>query len=289
MIFWQWARSGNFIVKSTYDHLTRDDRGYSFSKIWRSKIPYKIKMFLWLLENDATLTKDNMIKRKWIGDTTCRFRDEVETTEHLFFQCPTTRVIWGIVANCIGADTIPTNVKQYWLWIEKYFPRRGPYPLYTHLNFTWASTYFLQLALACLRRGQPSRPDYSLLVQPASHPPSYPLVLSLPSPKRRNPNERRPPPAHSHSFAGRRTPASALGRRTLRGREGRRPPADWTGGEASCRRTGRAATRSEPLPCGGVREQTNADGKERPSTHRKGSQALRAHGLMLNLQLGLGA
>ena len=37
-----------FSVKSTYD--SSDDNGDSFSRIWKAKLPYKIKIFLWLIE-----------------------------------------------------------------------------------------------------------------------------------------------------------------------------------------------------------------------------------------------
>lgn len=63
-IFWGWTGQGKFTVKSTYDHLTANESGEPNTKIWKAKIPYKIKIFLWLLEKGATLTKDNMLKRK---------------------------------------------------------------------------------------------------------------------------------------------------------------------------------------------------------------------------------
>lgn len=43
-----------------------NDAGPSFKIIWKGKVPAKIKVFIWLVENNAILTnKDNMIKRKW--------------------------------------------------------------------------------------------------------------------------------------------------------------------------------------------------------------------------------
>lgn len=54
------------------------------------------------------MTKDNMLRRKWTGDPICRFCESVETTYHLFFQCPTARVVWGVVAHCLGSTTFPT-------------------------------------------------------------------------------------------------------------------------------------------------------------------------------------
>jgi hypothetical protein len=56
------------LVKSVYEHLTKDDQGKSYKKIWKAKIPAKIKAFMWLIEQYAILTKDNMVKRKWQGE-----------------------------------------------------------------------------------------------------------------------------------------------------------------------------------------------------------------------------
>jgi hypothetical protein len=41
--------------------------------IWKGKIPPKINIFLWLMENNPILTKDNLIKRGWVGDPKCVF------------------------------------------------------------------------------------------------------------------------------------------------------------------------------------------------------------------------
>jgi hypothetical protein len=62
--------------KFMYDQLCGEDNGDSFARILKDKIPYKIKIFMWLVENDAILTKDNMIKRRWVDDSTCQFYDE---------------------------------------------------------------------------------------------------------------------------------------------------------------------------------------------------------------------
>jgi len=60
-----------FSDKSLYNGFTVNDAGPSFKYIWKGKIPAKIKIFLWLMENNAVLTKDNMIKRKWKANPLC--------------------------------------------------------------------------------------------------------------------------------------------------------------------------------------------------------------------------
>jgi hypothetical protein len=44
----------------------------------------KIKIFLWLVVNNAILTKDNMIKRKWQGDPKCYLCALDETVSSAF-------------------------------------------------------------------------------------------------------------------------------------------------------------------------------------------------------------
>jgi hypothetical protein len=62
-VSWKWIVSKTFSVKSVYEHLTKDDSGSSYKRIWKAKIPAKIKAFMWLIEQGAILTKDNILKR----------------------------------------------------------------------------------------------------------------------------------------------------------------------------------------------------------------------------------
>jgi hypothetical protein len=48
--FWKWSNKKVFTVKSVYDHLSRGVVTPMCSRIWKSKLPEKIKKFMWLLE-----------------------------------------------------------------------------------------------------------------------------------------------------------------------------------------------------------------------------------------------
>jgi hypothetical protein len=119
---WKWGGKGKHTTKSVYDHLTKDDMGCSFTHIWKAKVPYKIMIFTCLLENNVVLTKDNMKKRKWAGDPSCMFCSQYESMEHLFFQCPVARCVWGIVGACLGSRRVPENVEQFKRWISAILP-----------------------------------------------------------------------------------------------------------------------------------------------------------------------
>jgi len=121
-IGWKIGKKNMFTVKSVYNALTSSDVGLYHKKIWKGKIPAKIKIFLWLVLNNAILIKDYLIKRKWTGSPTCHFCDEEENISHLLFQCSTAKVVWAVVAYAIGANNVPRNIQQCWDWCEKWLP-----------------------------------------------------------------------------------------------------------------------------------------------------------------------
>ena len=98
----RWCNSGMFSTKSVYNDLASNDVGLKFTHIWKAKIPYKIKIFNWLVEKGAILTKDNLAERNWTSDLTCCFCHEPKTINHLFFLCPVARVIWRMWAFALG-------------------------------------------------------------------------------------------------------------------------------------------------------------------------------------------
>jgi hypothetical protein len=83
-VSWKWGKSKEFSVKSLYDNITCSTYGPYLKHIWKGKIPPKIKVFMWLLENNVLLTKENMVRRNWNGNSSCGFCDEFESTSHLF-------------------------------------------------------------------------------------------------------------------------------------------------------------------------------------------------------------
>jgi hypothetical protein len=111
---WCWEKSGVSTVKSAYKQLCCNESGASCKMIWRAKLPLKIKIWMWVIEQNAMLTKDNLTKRNWTGDFTCAFCGENETISHLFFECNIAKYVWSIVAFVIGADNRPTSFEQYW-------------------------------------------------------------------------------------------------------------------------------------------------------------------------------
>jgi hypothetical protein len=113
---WVWGKSKVFSVKTMYAHLWREEVE-NHKKIWKSKSPLTIKIFMWLIQLNAILTKDT-----WQGDKRCSFCNQDESVKHLFFECFLAKYVWSMVAKIIGADCRPINFEQYWPWCKKYLP-----------------------------------------------------------------------------------------------------------------------------------------------------------------------
>jgi hypothetical protein len=121
-----------------YAHLCRREPGDSNKRIWKAKIPLKIKVFMWLLNKNAILTKDNMIKRNWQGDQHCKFCNKDENIIHLFFDCSQASYAWSLTAWVIRADCRPTNIEQFWVWCERFVPRNSSFHMVGLAAFCWA-------------------------------------------------------------------------------------------------------------------------------------------------------
>jgi hypothetical protein len=118
-IYWKLSPSKMFTVKSVYDHLTKEEDGPKYQRVWKTKIPEKVKTFMWLVEQQSIPTKDNMLKRRRQRDPTCYFCEAPESVDHLFFGCPIAKVVWGVIAICFGQKTRPSTYDQLWEWIPK--------------------------------------------------------------------------------------------------------------------------------------------------------------------------
>jgi hypothetical protein len=79
---WGLTQSGKFTVKSMYGDMINGQTRYLCKYLWKIKIPLKIKIFMWFLSKKVLLTRDNLAKRNWNGNTKCSFYDKEESVEN---------------------------------------------------------------------------------------------------------------------------------------------------------------------------------------------------------------
>jgi hypothetical protein len=60
---WNLTKSGLFSICSLYLYLIDTPLPFLHRKLWKIKIPLKIKIFLWFLQRGVILTKDNLARK----------------------------------------------------------------------------------------------------------------------------------------------------------------------------------------------------------------------------------
>lgn len=89
---------------------------YSFLPltVWHVWAPAKCK-FLWLMLQDRIWTADRLQQREWPNEYFCQFCfRNLETSFHLFCECPAVRSIWNQVSTWTGISTFnPSEWNNY--------------------------------------------------------------------------------------------------------------------------------------------------------------------------------
>ena len=74
-------------------------------RLWKMKVPNKIKKILWRACSDALPTRCNLLRRKVLDDPTCpQCGIESESTLHALWECSQLRSVWDKVFGWIRKD-----------------------------------------------------------------------------------------------------------------------------------------------------------------------------------------
>lgn len=87
------------------------------SSIWEIKVPPRVQYFLWLLSKNKLLTRDNLSKRREVEDKTCLFYIELESIQHLFFDCAVAQQMWAYlssISGCLLGGSFD-DIGKFWL------------------------------------------------------------------------------------------------------------------------------------------------------------------------------
>ena len=106
---WVWLKttSGELSVKSAYKEICLPAPSFHcssvFDKIWNDKL----KMHLWRIASNLLPTKASLARFDSNMDSSCSLCDHhLETSIHLFWECPLARVVWFGSEWCIRTDCI---------------------------------------------------------------------------------------------------------------------------------------------------------------------------------------
>jgi hypothetical protein len=109
-VVWVLDKSKNFTTKSLYRFITYRGVGVANAKnIWKTKLPLKIKVFLWQISNNKLQTATELKKRAWKGNTQCCLCGKEEDTDHIYFRCSLAQFAWCCIRDIFGWDSFPTS------------------------------------------------------------------------------------------------------------------------------------------------------------------------------------
>jgi hypothetical protein len=117
-MIWQFDSSIVFSVQSLYVAINDRRVKQVFTPVmWKIHVPPRILIFLWLLANNKTLTRNNLAKRREVSDMTCLVCNEYETTDHLFFSCCVVKQFWCVISEITGAPVSLDfeSMAKWWL------------------------------------------------------------------------------------------------------------------------------------------------------------------------------
>jgi hypothetical protein len=115
---WMYHPTGVYFIKSFYGIVNNGGIiPVHTLAIWKLNVPPRIHVFLWLLANKKTLTRDNLHKRMHVEDRTCVFCAKPVLTNHLFFECIVVKCLWNNILSILyvplGDDF--ESVARWWI------------------------------------------------------------------------------------------------------------------------------------------------------------------------------
>jgi hypothetical protein len=94
-ITWNLEQSGVFSTRSMYLRLSQGAEVSHFDDVWRTKVPPRVRIFLWQLIRGRLPCSEQVAKRMGPSNGTCAWCGEVEDCDHIFFKCAIARFMWA--------------------------------------------------------------------------------------------------------------------------------------------------------------------------------------------------
>jgi len=140
VVHWALDKKKQFTTKSLYRLLT--DRGVSSrvaGYIWRSKVPLKIKFFLWQILNNKLQVAVSLVKRGWKGPSSSYLCGCLEDLDHIFFKCHLSKLVWAVIVEIFDLQSYPTSWDDF---CGSWLRGKGPIPIrliiFIFAGFAWA-------------------------------------------------------------------------------------------------------------------------------------------------------
>jgi hypothetical protein len=112
-VSWSLDASGTYTTNSVYLALTQGATVTCFKDAWRTRVPPKIRVFLWQLIRGRLPSAEQVAKRHGPSDGRCALCQEIEDCNHIFFSCPIAKLMWAGVRELLHCDWNPAGPGEF--------------------------------------------------------------------------------------------------------------------------------------------------------------------------------
>jgi hypothetical protein len=112
-VSWALEPSGTFSTKSVYFGLTQGATVTHFKEVWRTRVPPRIKVFLWQLIRSRLPSSDQVARRRGPSNGLCSLCGEPEDCNHIFFACHLARFMWAGARELLGTSWNPAGAGDF--------------------------------------------------------------------------------------------------------------------------------------------------------------------------------
>jgi hypothetical protein len=113
VVRWALEPSGEYSTNSLYSKLSRGGTITHFKEIWRTRVPPKIRVFLWQLIRGRLPSGDQLLKRNGPSDGRCALCGDWETCDHIFFTCHIARFMWAGIRDLLACSWDPAGAADF--------------------------------------------------------------------------------------------------------------------------------------------------------------------------------
>lgn len=113
-----FQNTGKYVTRKIYHMLRGDKPKVTWRKIFYGNlVRLRAKFILWMTCLDRLPTKDRLHRFGVVTDSKCVFCGLIETCDHLFFECATTKKVWADILRWISIMRIPGGWHSELQWI----------------------------------------------------------------------------------------------------------------------------------------------------------------------------
>jgi hypothetical protein len=112
-VSWSLEASGRYSTRSTYLALSQGANVTSFKDVWKTRVPPRIRVFLWQLIRGRLPSSDQVAKRMGPSNGLCSLCGDVEDCNHIFFTCPLAGFLWAGIRDILHCDWNPAGAGEF--------------------------------------------------------------------------------------------------------------------------------------------------------------------------------